>query len=259
MYAITFIWVLQWLDDERVLLLSTEADKRIAIVNVVTQEVDILEWPVDDVYLPWPSGFMLFSPDGEYLLYTVATPSITRADEHPDRFLAWQIADLNGELVLPYVDGIGVTARWVPDGSSFVVFNRDSEVLSISLEGEVTPLIAIYPDYGLDRALLDNIGNRIAFTGFGFTDNTNMQALVVFDTENQTLIDYCQYALEIMKGMWSPDDRLIPFRAGDPGITEVRVLDVMSNQVSSILPRQPQNDSIGSVFIRIVGWQQMSQ
>ena len=250
LYEIQFMSSITWVDDTRAAFISIQ-NQVIAILDVLTQKVELLEWP-EDVYLPYPSGYLSLSPDGSHILHTISTPSITDADENPDTFLAWRIVEMDGNLELGYVDGIGNTARWMPDSSGIIVSDRDNHILQIDLQGEITTIIEEIAEYVLVNPLVNNNGTYIAFTGF--SRNGNLQSLIILDRDNHQLVDSCQEAIQIEKGLWSPNGNIIAFRLGNRGNTQIALLDVESNQVSYILPYQPKNDSIGAGYIKIIGW-----
>jgi len=241
---------IQWIDNNRLILLSDEEHHRIAIYDFLKNRAEFFEWQLNDLFLPYPSGNMLVSLDIEYLLYTVAQPVIVPPDQDPMSKLAWRIVTLKGEHVLDYVRGIGDTAIWLPDSSGILLRDIDDSIVLVNVDGR-QQLILDKPAGVLSYGLFNSSGSRVAYH---WSTREHPFSLAVLDLQSGDLLDYCQSAINLEIVSWSADDRLVAFKVLKPKMTEIYALDIINNKIGTITPYQPMNDAVGADFVRVVGW-----
>jgi len=253
-----FLRRIQWIDDDRILLLSPDW-YLLFILNLATSEletVDLLEFDLQP-YVVYPGGTMIPSPSGEYLLYTTVDPSLPLVGANEEQVFAWHIMGIEGDFSLAYVSGIGGSARWMSD-DTIVLRTLENDIAGINiLDGEETLIYQSSGEILLTQMLPSPDASMIALTRWldrAEADDFQQYSLVIINTEDAVAYDTCLSWIQLKKEAWSSDSRFLAYVAIDRETTNIHVLDVDSNEYTQVLPRQPLNDSIGSRFIRVVGW-----
>jgi hypothetical protein len=238
-------WVMrQWLDNERVIILTLHQPHDVLILNPFTGDIEKLSLSLND-------PFTISRGPEESLIPVNLDKSLSKAlyyDEHAEgRLILWDISEAKELVTLPYTVNPSVAFNgysWSPDGKTYITVapnNVSSNALySLNINGELTKLTDYDQEY-----LLANItypvwspdNRHIAFwlkvakTSSEKPDELS-QYLAVMDTLNLETKIYCQtfgnpfYPAFPMH--WSPDGlQLITNTRTERGAVEPVLIDLV--------------------------------
>lgn len=254
-YGIRLGRQIYWLDSSTALLISTPEEQKFVTINIETGNSNIEDWiSLPDLNLEYPGGYLSPSPNGQYILYTVMQPLIGFPFQ-----MAWQIANQQGEVILNYIAGVGDTAVWLADTSGIIVRDAYSptgdnqpqfSLLFITLNGDQIELMDDSPE--VKWGVINGSSTHVAYVSAGDPLESN-KVLQILDIQSRSLFNYCTSYVTAL-GTWSNDNQLFAYKTNDFNSTQISILDLQNNLVSTVLPYQPANDLLGEFYIRIVGW-----
>jgi WD40 repeat protein len=218
-------WIINWLDDQRLLLSPSVSsydqgitpNGEMAILNPFSQDWVVLspDLPVQISIDPMP-----WSP-GRVIPIVIYDPSLTRAV-----YLSLQgfyLIDSQSQSIIKELQthNYGTRPRWSPQGDSFAFVIDDaehpmfrSEIYQISREGQTKQITHLYDAFG-SNVSVQNFnwspdGEKIAFAYYVHDSSTDEQVAVV-DIETGQIVTYCLPIVGGLPPIWSPDGHQIAF------------------------------------------------